>query len=155
MNANDASDEDLLRDMERQWAEAQPGSTDYYAVLNLPRSASTDDVRDAYKRLSRVFHPDRHRQAERREWAQRQFHVIQRAYEILTDPYRRAAFDQLGEEGLHASLAVSHKLESAKDLQDKFEREARRRRLEEVEQWVQSKSDVTVELDLAKAVSPA
>ncbi|KAJ1944610.1 hypothetical protein FBU59_002553 [Linderina macrospora] len=154
MSNTDDLDEERLREMERQWADAAQGTADYYGVLNLPRTASTDDVRDAYKRFSRVFHPDRHRDAERREWAQRQFHVIQRAYEILTDDYKRAAYDQLGEEGLRTSLAVGYKMESARDLQEKFEREARRRRMEEIEQWVQSKSDVTVELDVAKAVSP-
>ncbi|KAI8325935.1 DnaJ-domain-containing protein [Martensiomyces pterosporus] len=140
--------------MEREWAATSEGGVDYYSVLNVSREATSDDVREAYKRLSRLFHPDRHHSAEKREWAQRQFHSIQRAYEVLTDPARRAAFDQFGEQGLRSGMAVGYKMHSAQELRESFEREARKRRLEEVEQWVQSKSDITAELDSAKLVSP-
>ncbi|KAJ2616564.1 hypothetical protein H4S08_000721 [Coemansia sp. RSA 1365] len=142
-----------LRDMEREWEAQASGSLDYYAVLNVSRQASDEEVRDAYKRMSRQFHPDRHHDSEKREWAQRQFHDIHRAYEVLTDPRSRMAYDQLGEEGLGVSKAVGHKVRSARDLQAAFEREARRRRTEEVEQWTQSQSKITVELDSRRLTS--
>ncbi|PIA16142.1 DnaJ-domain-containing protein [Coemansia reversa NRRL 1564] len=142
-----------LRDMEREWEAQASGSLDYYAVLNVSRQATDEEVRDSYKRMSRRFHPDRHHDSEKRECAQRQFHDIHRAYEVLTDPRSRMAYDQLGEEGLGVSKAVGHKVRSARDLQAAFEREARRRRTEEVEQWTQSKSKITVELDSKRLTS--
>lgn len=52
----------------------QHGSTldefDYYAILNLPRDASTDDVKRAYRSLAQVFHPDKHTQDDLRAQAQ-------------------------------------------------------------------------------------
>ncbi|KAJ2413074.1 hypothetical protein GGF47_005959, partial [Coemansia sp. RSA 2524] len=101
MNA-DAWDEEAeearLRDMERECASNSEASPDYYKILNVSRHASTEQVRDSYKRLSLLFHPDRHHDAESREWAHRQFNIINHAYEMLTDPRSRAAYDQLGEE---------------------------------------------------------
>ncbi|KAJ1837836.1 hypothetical protein LPJ73_007270, partial [Coemansia sp. RSA 2703] len=85
-----SDDETLLREAEQR-ARDVDGPADHYAVLNVARTASGDEVRDAYRRLSRLFHPDRHQTAERRQWAQQQFHVIQRAYEVLGDAATRAA----------------------------------------------------------------
>ncbi|KAJ2784169.1 hypothetical protein H4R18_001296 [Coemansia javaensis] len=152
---DEAAEEARLRDMERERAAAQArGSADYYAVLNVSRQAEPDAIRDAYKRLSRLFHPDRHRTAEQREWAQHQFHAISRAYQVLSDPHTRALYDQLGEEGVQAATAVGYKVQSRNDLLDAFEREARKRRIEEIEQWVRSKSTVAVSIDAAPVASP-
>ncbi|KAJ1735125.1 hypothetical protein LPJ61_000719 [Coemansia biformis] len=148
-------DEARLRDMEREWAAVAEGGADYYAVLNVPRNATGEQVHNAYRRLSLLFHPDRHHEAEKREWAQRQFHSINRAHEVLSDPRSRAAYDQLGEEGVRLSGTVGYKVQTARDLHDAFEREARMRRIEEIEGWVRSKSNITVRFDAAKAVSPA
>ncbi|KAJ2307266.1 hypothetical protein IWW52_006084, partial [Coemansia sp. RSA 2704] len=141
---DEEADEAKLHAMERAAETAEP---DYYRLLNVSRQASADDVRDAYRRLSRLFHPDRHRSAEQREWAQRQFHSVSRAYEVLTDARARAAYDQLGEKGVQTATALGLKVQSPRDLLEAFEREARRRRFEEIEQWTQSESTVTVSLD--------
>ncbi|KAJ2779445.1 hypothetical protein GGI15_003880 [Coemansia interrupta] len=136
-----SDDEAALRDLEQRARDAD-GPADHYGVLNVARSASGDDVRDAYRRLSRLFHPDRHQSAERRQWAQQQFHAIQRAYEVLGDAAARAAYDVLGDAGVGlARSAVGHKVETARDLQARFEREARRQRVEDIEQLVQSRSE--------------
>ncbi|KAJ1821690.1 hypothetical protein LPJ56_001089 [Coemansia sp. RSA 2599] len=144
MDIGSESDEARLQELEHQAAEAAASdSADYYAALNVSRTASTEDIRDAYRRLSRIFHPDRHQSAEQRQWAQRQFQTTQRAYEVLTDPAKRAAYDALGEQGIPMAYTVGYKVQTARDLQAHFEREARRRRTEEIEQWVQSKSEIT------------
>ncbi|KAJ2850567.1 hypothetical protein J3B02_003654, partial [Coemansia erecta] len=137
------SEEARLQDFERRTADAATHSADYYAVLNVSRTATTDEIRDAYKRLSLMFHPDRHPSAEQREWAQRQFQTTQRAYEVLTDRAKRAAYDALGVEGVAMAYTVGYKVQTARDLQMRFEREARERRMEEIEHWVQSKSEIS------------
>jgi curved DNA-binding protein len=65
---------------------------DYYDILGLDRRAGAEDVKQAYRRLARKFHPDvsKERNAEDR------FKELQEAYEVLRDPDKRAAYDQLG-----------------------------------------------------------
>jgi molecular chaperone DnaJ len=65
---------------------------DYYEVLEIPRSASTDDVRKAYRRLARQYHPDVNASHE----AEDKFKEINEAYEVLGDSNRRATYDRFG-----------------------------------------------------------
>ncbi|MGH2614187.1 MAG: molecular chaperone DnaJ [Thermomicrobiales bacterium] len=65
---------------------------DYYQVLELNRSASPDDVRRAFRRLARQYHPDRNPSAD----AEERFKEINEAYEVLSDTNRRASYDRFG-----------------------------------------------------------
>ncbi|KAJ2897108.1 hypothetical protein GGI21_004974, partial [Coemansia aciculifera] len=151
---NEDQEEQRLQTMRREHEAASSGECDYYAALNVSRKATTDDIRESHRRLSRLFHPDRHHSTDKQEFARRQFHTIQRAYEVLTDPATRAAYDQLGEQGISMSKTVAYKMYTLNDLQDKFEREARLRRLEDVDEWVQSQSELTLSVDGSQVVAP-
>ena len=65
---------------------------DYYETLNVPRTASADDIKKSYRRLARKFHPDVSKEKD----AEARFKQVQEAYEVLKDPEKRAAYDQLG-----------------------------------------------------------
>jgi len=65
---------------------------DYYKIMGLGRDATQDDIKRAYRKLARKYHPDVSSEPD----AQARFQEMQEAYEVLKDPEKRAAYDQLG-----------------------------------------------------------
>ena len=66
---------------------------DYYEVLGVPRSASAEDIRKAYRKLARRYHPDVNRDDKS---AEEQFKEINEAYQVLSDQEKRKKYDELG-----------------------------------------------------------
>ena len=73
---------------------------DFYSTLGVPRDASEDDIKKAYRKLAMQYHPDRNGGAKD---AEEKFKLITEAYDVLRDPQKRAAFDRYGEAGLRGS----------------------------------------------------
>jgi len=69
-----------------------PPIVDYYRILEIQESATPDDIRRAYRRLAKQYHPDLH-EVDRKEWARGQFNRISQAYEILGDLAARQDYD--------------------------------------------------------------
>lgn len=65
---------------------------DYYGVMGLARDATQDEIKRAYRKLARKYHPDVSKEAD----AEQRFKELGEAYEVLKDPEKRAAYDQLG-----------------------------------------------------------
>lgn len=66
--------------------------TDYYTVLRLKPGSSIDEVRRQYRRLAKVYHPDRNPGEE--EWCAEQLTAVNKAYEYLSNPQSKAAYDK-------------------------------------------------------------
>ncbi|HEX9165034.1 MAG TPA: molecular chaperone DnaJ, partial [Gemmatimonadales bacterium] len=69
---------------------------DFYDVLGVPRDASEDELKKAYRRMAMQYHPDRNKEPE----AEAQFKEVAEAYEVLRDPQKRAAYDRYGHAGV-------------------------------------------------------
>ncbi|MCC6728804.1 MAG: molecular chaperone DnaJ [Chthonomonadales bacterium] len=70
---------------------------DYYEVLGISRTASSEEIKRAYRNLARRYHPDVNKQSD----AEARFKQINEAYEVLSDDARRRTYDRYGHEGLN------------------------------------------------------
>ena len=66
---------------------------DFYEVLGVPKNASDEDIKKAYRKLAMKYHPDRN-QGDAAKEAETKFKKVKEAYEMLSDSGKRAAYDQ-------------------------------------------------------------
>ncbi|KAF7245832.1 hypothetical protein EYD10_08059 [Varanus komodoensis] len=78
---------------------------DYYQVLGVPRLASQDDIKKAYRKLALKWHPDKN--PDNKEEAERQFKQLAEAYEVLSDAKKRDIYDKYGKEGLSGGGGIN------------------------------------------------
>lgn len=86
---------------------------DYYKTLGIPKSANEEEIKKAYRRMALRFHPDKNKDAN----AEEKFKEIAEAYEVLSDPKKRAVYDQLGEEGEEGERGLSMSVEGGHRVQ--------------------------------------
>ena len=70
---------------------------DYYQILGVPRDAETSDIKKAYRKLARQYHPDVNEEAT----AEEKFKQVNEAYEVLKDAEKRKAYDRFGADWKH------------------------------------------------------
>ncbi|XP_010521538.1 PREDICTED: uncharacterized protein LOC104800440 [Tarenaya hassleriana] len=89
-----------LRRFSRRSVIVFAASGDYYATLGVPQSATGKEIKAAYRRLARQYHPD----VNKEPGATEKFKEISAAYEVLSDDKKRALYDQYGEAGVKSTV---------------------------------------------------
>ncbi|KAM4869314.1 dnaJ homolog subfamily B member 2 isoform X1 [Urocitellus parryii] len=82
----------------------------YYEILDVPRSASADDIKKAYRRKALQWHPDKN--PDNKEFAEKKFKEVAEAYEVLSDKHKREIYDRYGREGLTGAASGPSRAES-------------------------------------------
>eukprot|EP00747_Dinoflagellata_sp_TGD_P030086 gnl/TRDRNA2_/TRDRNA2_134389_c0_seq1.p1 gnl/TRDRNA2_/TRDRNA2_134389_c0~~gnl/TRDRNA2_/TRDRNA2_134389_c0_seq1.p1 ORF type:complete len:524 (+),score=118.85 gnl/TRDRNA2_/TRDRNA2_134389_c0_seq1:186-1757(+) len=95
---------DLLADAHEDFDDED----DYYAILGVSRDADAAEVKTAYYKLSKQWHPDKNTDDKRK--ATRMFQKVAEAYQVLSDPAARAKYDQYGKAGLEGNVHVDASL---------------------------------------------
>lgn len=90
--------------------------TCYYEIMELPKSATTEEIKKAYKKLAIKWHPDKN--PDNKEAATEKFRDISEAYEILSDEEKRKKYDLYGHDG--PKVSSGFKYSDANDLFKSF-----------------------------------
>lgn len=93
---------------------------DYYSILGLANTATKDDVKKAYKKLAKKWHPDKN--PENQEEATRRFKEVSEAYQVLVDDNKRRTYDREGKDGLNPAGARRSSHRGAPDNNFNFPR---------------------------------
>ncbi len=75
---------------------------DYYDILGVSRDADKEEIKRAYRRLARKYHPD----VNKENGAEERFKEINRAYEVLSEPEMRTRYDRFGEAGVSSGVGA-------------------------------------------------
>ncbi len=94
-----------------------PTKRDYYEVLSVARSASVDEIKTAYRRAAHKFHPDKN---PGNKDAEVRFKECAEAYEVLSDPEKKARYDQFGHEGLRGTTMHDYSNMDVHSIEDLF-----------------------------------
>ncbi|CAN7938279.1 unnamed protein product, partial [Ixodes hexagonus] len=121
---------------------------DYYAFLNVSKDASPEEITNAYRRLSKIYHPDKHADPLKKRDAEILFNKTRQAYDVLADPHRRAIYDTLGTKGLDTEgWQVVQRTKTPQEIREEYERLAREQEERRMQQRTNPKGTISVGID--------
>eukprot|EP01053_Blabericola_migrator_P003511 Blabericola_migrator_1__3510@NODE_2040_length_3379_cov_208_454710_g1295_i0_p2_GENE_NODE_2040_length_3379_cov_208_454710_g1295_i0NODE_2040_length_3379_cov_208_454710_g1295_i0_p2_ORF_typecomplete_len338_score65_86DnaJ_C/PF01556_18/3_4e03DnaJ_C/PF01556_18/1_7e50DnaJ/PF00226_31/3_9e25_NODE_2040_length_3379_cov_208_454710_g1295_i022833296 len=77
---------------------------DYYGILGVPKDATPDQLKKAYRKMAMKWHPDKHPDPDAKAKAEEHFKDVAEAFDVLSDPEKKKIYDQYGEEGLKGGM---------------------------------------------------
>jgi molecular chaperone DnaJ len=113
-----------------------------YELLNVPKTASQEDIKKSYRKLARQYHPDVN---PNKEEAEAKFKEVQNAYDILSDPQKRAQYDQFGQVNPRNGSPFGHKKHYKSSMDDFFSDLFGQRSKERNGEHIQINVNVTLE----------
>lgn len=118
---------------------------DFYALLNLGINASQEDITNSYRRLSKLFHPDKHLDPKKKKDAEILFNKTKVAYEVLSDPHQRAIYDTVGAKGLQTEgWQIVQRTKSPQEIREEFEQLVKEREERRLQQRTNPKGTLSV-----------
>lgn len=127
----------------------------YYTFLNLPRDATTEQINTAYRKQSRIYHPDKHQDPESKKKAEMMFNRTKRAYEVLSDPHQRAIYDSVGEKGLKTEgWEIVHRTRTPAEIREEYERLAQAAAERRLQQRTNPRGNITINVNATEIFTP-
>uniref|UniRef100_A0A0K8UNQ7 DnaJ subfamily C member 11 n=1 Tax=Bactrocera latifrons TaxID=174628 RepID=A0A0K8UNQ7_BACLA len=127
----------------------------YYTFLNLPRDATGEQINAAYRKLSRIYHPDKHVDVESKQKAEQLFNRTKRAYEVLSDPHKRAIYDSVGQKGLQTvGWELVHRTKTPAEIREEYERLAQAAEERKLQQRTNPRGNITVNVNATEIFTP-
>ena len=119
----------------------------YYALLNVDKEASPEQINAAYRRLCIIYHPDKHEDRENKTAAESLFSRLKEAHSVLSDPEKRIIYDNYGKKGLEASWEVETQTRTSSDIREEYERLQRRQEEERLQQATNPRGRTSVSIN--------
>jgi hypothetical protein len=118
---------------------------DYYTLLGVKRTATKEEIKRAYKKLARTFHPDHHRDQELNQRAEQRFVKIGQAYDVLVDDEKRAIYDVYGAEAIKANVCqdLVKRNNTLDELKRHLEKAEQKKKLKLMEEKLKMKGKIT------------
>lgn len=127
----------------------------YYAFLNLPKNATNDQINAAYRKLSKIYHPDKHVDPNSKHNAEMLFNRTKRAYEVLSDPHKRAIYDCVGEKGLRTDgWEIVHRTKTPAEIREEYEALARAQEERKLMQRTNPRGNITINVNATELFTP-
>ncbi|XP_059062994.1 dnaJ homolog subfamily C member 11 [Achroia grisella] len=121
----------------------------YYQLLNVSKTATPEEINSAYRRFSRMFHPDKHSTDPiKQKWAEQIFNKVKDAYEVLSDSHKRAIYDTLGKRGLEVDgWEVIFRTRTPREIREEYERLKREREERRLQQSANPRGTITLSIN--------
>jgi DnaJ family protein C protein 11 len=127
----------------------QDNERDLYAILHINKDANATTIQQAYRRLTLLYHPDKHIDPRNKQLAMDLFIQVKKAYDILNDPQKRAIYDVVGMKGLKAEgWEIVSRTKTAREILEEYERLAREREERRFNQITNPSGSVNMTINL-------
>lgn len=134
--------------MEEDGEHENPLEDDYYTFLNISKNATPEEITNAYRRQSRIYHPDKHTDPELKREAENMFNRTKKAYEVLSDPHQRAIYDAVGIRGLQTDgWQIVQRMKTPQEIREEYEYLAKEKKEQELQQHTNPKGSITVNIN--------
>jgi DnaJ homolog subfamily C member 11 len=129
-------------------------SQEYYSILNVSNDATTEQINEAYKKMSLSIHPDRHQDPELKTIATEKFARLKEAHTILSNPAKRKLYDEFGPSGLLSGLEVGQYYSNFEDMKREYEKARRKEELDKIRTKMPTRGFTEISLNISELIDP-
>ncbi|KAI8796247.1 dnaJ subfamily C member 11 [Biomphalaria glabrata] len=119
--------------------------SDYYALLNVDKKATIEEINNAFRHLSKIYHPDKHVDPIKKKKAEEIFNKLRKAHDVLRDKSRRTIYDMYGEKGLETGdMEIIARTKTPAEIIAEYERIQKEREERRLQQRTNPRGTITV-----------